>query len=299
MKIVQSLWSRPGNRRDCDDNGESNACGWADKRYHYFSWALSALQLRKFYDELELVTDEQGYELLIEKIGLPYTNVEKVLDKLNHYHQDLFSAGKLYAYSIQNRPFIHVDSDVFIWSEFDTQFCSKSLLCQSPEQGAYYNKLYTGLFDRICHAFKYCPETLVGSIGKNGEIRSINAGVIGGSNIDFFRRYTAKAFEFIDRNVLYMSAIDVTSSNQVFEQFMFRALAEELDLEISYLFEHMEEDRIDIVDLTGVPGRNKYIHLYSGYKKVNFYLDNLEYRLQKEHPDYYFRIQNLLRTNQI
>ena len=39
------------------------------------SWVLSCLSLRNYYDDVELYTDKLGYELLIEKLRLPYTYV--------------------------------------------------------------------------------------------------------------------------------------------------------------------------------------------------------------------------------
>lgn len=38
------------------------------------SWALSCLQLKQSYDKVELVTDSEGAELLINKLHLPYTS---------------------------------------------------------------------------------------------------------------------------------------------------------------------------------------------------------------------------------
>ncbi len=79
------------------------------------SWTLSCLNLRKFYENVELVTDEVGYRYLIEKLKLPYSSVRVELDCINTYPSSLWAIGKLYTYGIQNEPFIHVDGDVYIW----------------------------------------------------------------------------------------------------------------------------------------------------------------------------------------
>jgi hypothetical protein len=44
--------------------------GWAFRESHYMSWALSCLQLKQFYDEIELVTDSEGADLLIRDHGV-------------------------------------------------------------------------------------------------------------------------------------------------------------------------------------------------------------------------------------
>ena len=57
--------------------------------------------------------------MLIDKLGLPYTNVFCDLDKLNGYHTQLWALPKLHTYTQQETSFLHVDSDVFIWEKFD------------------------------------------------------------------------------------------------------------------------------------------------------------------------------------
>lgn len=59
-KIVQSYWSKAYK------NFPNS--GWAFKETHYMSWGLSCLQLKQFYDEVELITDSEGADLLINKL---------------------------------------------------------------------------------------------------------------------------------------------------------------------------------------------------------------------------------------
>ena len=67
MKIIQSYWTKPNLKKANLHISDRNNGGWLDKRYNYFSWALSCLTLRELYKEVELYTDEQGAELLINK----------------------------------------------------------------------------------------------------------------------------------------------------------------------------------------------------------------------------------------
>ncbi len=85
MKIIQSYWSLPSESRDKDVNGRSNG-GFLDARFNYMSWALSCLCLKRFYKDVELVTDEKGKKMLIDTLKLPYTKVTVCLDDLNHYN---------------------------------------------------------------------------------------------------------------------------------------------------------------------------------------------------------------------
>lgn len=115
MKIVQSFWSKPMLMNDNSDAIFRSNGGWTDRIYFYMSWALSCLKFKEIYNEIELVTDINGKHLLYDILELPYTNVVTKLDDLNDYNHNLWALGKLYAYKLQQEPFIHVDSDVFAW----------------------------------------------------------------------------------------------------------------------------------------------------------------------------------------
>ena len=88
MKIIQSFWS--GNN-DCLKDGY----GWLSPIYHYASWILSCNQLRKYYDDVILVTDRAGYDVLIDNLHLPYTNVIVCLDELSKYSSNLWALAKI------------------------------------------------------------------------------------------------------------------------------------------------------------------------------------------------------------
>jgi len=92
-KIVQSYWTEAYRN--------SSNRGWAFKETHYMSWALSCLQLRQFYNEVELVTDSAGADLLINKLHLPYTSCKLTLDKLSDKNPALWALGKITAYKEQ------------------------------------------------------------------------------------------------------------------------------------------------------------------------------------------------------
>lgn len=295
MKIVQSLWSKPGEKK-----GDADKCGWSDKKYNYLSWILSCLQFRKYYDEVELVTDKHGYELLIDKLGLPYTHYRILLDDLNHYNPGLFAIGKIYTYSIQDGPFIHADGDVLIWGGFDEELIKASLLCQQREEGEAMHKTYFGIFYDMLRHFEFYPECLLDSLEKNGSIIAINAGILGGNDVDFIREYTRKVFEFVDRNTAHLDKVDTRLSNIIFEQFLFFALAEEQKKNITYFKERPENLLCDFADYSGVPEKIKYIHPSGAPNKEELFLmHSLEMRVLTDYPDYYYRLINLLRTNKI
>lgn len=299
MKIVQSLWSKPGLQPVKEGFSGINKCSWPDKKYNYFSWALSAWQFRTYYDQLELVTDQAGYELLIEKMRLPYTNVRVELDRLNDYHPELWALGKIYAYSIQEQPFIHADGDVYIWEKFDDEFENAPLLCQHREESGHYNRFYQRAFMDMALHLEFIPEVLHRSIARNNCVKALNAGILGGCDLAFYKEYSMKVLEFVDRNIGGIPKINVGVSNIIFEQFMFYALAEEKSKKVRYYNDDKDFLWHVFADYTGIPGRTKYIHTPGGLKKERYLVEALEHRLQKDYPDCYYRIMHLIRSNQI
>jgi hypothetical protein len=291
MKIVQSYWSKPTLKKTNLNSSDRNSGGWLNRKTNYMSWALSCLQFRKYYDEVELVTDKLGYELLISKLGLPYTGVKVILDDLNDYHPDLWALGKIYAYSVQDSPFIHADGDVYIWGKLFSGVAKSPLFAQNVER---FEDFYKPIYFSLVKNFQYIPPVLLDFESRSGST-AINAGVIGGYDIDFFKEYTKGAFEFVDRNLNYLHKVNIGKFNPIFEQSYFYALADQKGNHIEYLFNDQKNNSFDgMADFTGVPQKVKFIHTMAGYKKLRNIEVQLRDRLQIDHPEYYYRINRLL-----
>lgn len=296
MKIIQSFWVKPSLKKNALNHSDRNKGGWLNKKFNYMSLALSCLQLRKYYDQVELVTDSSGYDLLIDKMELPYTKVDIRLDELNDYHPDLWALGKVYAYSIQQDPFIHIDGDVYIYDKFNLELENSSLIAQNVEYGfSFYDDVYKEIIDN----FSYIPEALVESRSKNQKIVAVNAGLLGGNNIDFIQSYASRAFKFVDENLHKIDKINIGMFNTVYEQYLFHALAESQNIEIGYLLSDVNNAFDYLAELTDLPSKRSYVHTVGFYKKSKLICDLVEYRLLIDWPDYYFKIIRLLRTNQI
>lgn len=125
-RIVQSYWSKAYQN--------TPNSGWAFRESHYMSWALSCLQLKQFYDEIELVTDSEGADLLINKLHLPYTSCLTILDKLKNENPAIWALGKIAAYEVQQEPFIHVDGDIYIWKPFPKRIEEVGIVAQNIEK---------------------------------------------------------------------------------------------------------------------------------------------------------------------
>jgi len=253
------------------------------------SWALSCLKLSEYYECVELITDRYGKYLLVDCLDLPYSNTEIKLDFLDKYPHDLWAISKIYSYGLQNEPFLHVDGDVFIWQEIDQKMNQKPLVAQNIE---YNLNLYHKALKIVTRKFKKLPDVLYNQ--KESKIYSINAGVVGGTNINFFKNFTKCAFSIIDNNYKRMNNNEMYLYNFIIEQYLFYCLANQQDIEISCLIDEIIDDPkyLGFANMDCVP-QKKYIHVMGSYKKIYSVCKNLGRRLRIEYPKYYYRIIDL------
>jgi hypothetical protein len=288
MKIIQSYWSLPASTQETDIDGRSNG-GYINSRFNYMSWALSCLTLRRFYKDVELITDQKGKVLLIDTLKLPYTKVTVCLDELNHYHPKLWAIGKIKAYQLQKEPFLHVDGDIFIWKPFGDEILNRqALIVQNMECN--YSWYYTQL-DSIKTHFSYIPTDILTNYSVDKTLISVNAGIIGGSDIDFFQRYTDEAFKFVQENLPHLNRINIGLFNVIFEQYLFYVMANNHNKSIQpFLTLSPKQEFSETTNFHLLPHFQSFIHLI-GYAKCNPYAcEQVEMRLRYEFPEYYHRI---------
>lgn len=182
--------------------------------------------MKEFYKELHLYTDSQGENILISKLGLPYTKVNNVYDKIET-HASFWAISKILTYANQKEPFIQIDGDVFIWKLFSKEIEYADLIAQNKEIGT---KYYSNMMNTLVSELDYLPNILRKEIEKKS-ISSYNAGILGGNDIIFFEKYTKKALRLIEKNKHFRS--DKSNYNILFEQILFYIMAKECGKKIT------------------------------------------------------------------
>lgn len=294
MKIIQSFWTKPFlQSADFLQDSRLNG-GWPARKYNYFSWALSCLQLSKFYDEVELVTDDLGKFILIDKLQLPYTSITVRLNEIDKYDATLWALGKVYAYSLQETPFLHVDSDIFIWKKFDDRVSKAALMAQNQEC---YSPEYAITFNDICKKFPYMPKYLKKLQGSK-YISCSNAGMIGGNDVDFFKTYTREIFNFIDENnesiKTNIKQINSSYLNVIYEQVIYDHLARKNKKKITYYFPEHKEVPKYLGFFHAADANSGIVHCLGTYKRNRLVYKLMEIKLKTLYPEYYHRIVNLV-----
>ena len=272
--------------------------GWYSPEYHLMGWALSCLQLKRYYKDVVLYADNVSAKMLIDVLQLPYTELICDLDKLNNIHPQLWAVPKIDSYSRQISPFLHVDGDVFIWKAFDYELLSNGLIAQNIEVSTNYYETNMQKLEKI---LTYFPQEIVEDREKYKPIYAYNAGIFGGNDIPFFKDYTAKSFEFIKRSEKHFSNIDVYAFNVFFEQYLFYALIEKQKKNVAVLLDEIFGDNgyRGFGEFYEVPHTKQYLHLLGPFKRNKTICEQMADRLRLDYPEYYYRIIALFKKENL
>jgi hypothetical protein len=286
-KIIQTFWLS-----NTQKEGLLNEGGFVSPEIHYMSWALSCLQLLKFYPEVELHTNTAGKEVLIDLLGLPYTKVHLSLETkfIKNLLPCMWAYCKIHTYSLQKEPFLHIDGDVFIWKPFDVSLMQSPLIVQNIDEDL---QVYANCLDILEKEAYYKPDWM---LLPESPIRAYNAGIIGGGDIAFFKEYTDLAFEFYDKNKTQFDAMQKYNKHIhiIPEQYLPYILSKNGKLKASVQNEKIvnrgNNEFSHFFEIDKIPFDESYMHVLGNTKKSKMHNDFISFVLKQEHPEYWKRI---------
>ena len=287
MKAVQTLWC--GDRRL-----EESQFWWLDAEYHLMSWALSALKLRQHFDRLELYTDSEGARMLIDRLGLPYTEVKVVYDRF-HCLTCHWALVKVHTYSLQRESFIHIDGDIYLTKPLTEQTLASPLIVQNTELCTDY---YRRMIDRLLGISGLKLQESFRRVLESDDVPSCNLGFCGGTDIDFFGRFSEAVFRFFRDNDFNSDRFrnDDISANVVFEQIFFSIMAREAGPVPATIWPqrvrdngYLPEEFSDMLHF----GQRQFVHILGGMKRRKDICRSVELTLLREYPEMWRRVADL------
>jgi len=281
-----SFWSKPAL--------ESGHSAWQSPLHHLLSWALSVETAKKHFSETSLVTDSEGARLLIDGIGLSFTSVSLDLDRIKDRDPRWWALGKLAAYGIQRSPFMHIDSDVYLWNMPGEKMLLAPVIVQNPEVFTVGESWYhPEKFDALKSAGGWVPEEIDWFRSLGPRQKAECCGIMGGSNMDFISYYASSAIRLADgannRKIWPKIGIDNILVEQYFLSACFeyhRSSPEKRfgELDIGYVF--LTADDAFRPEKARDAG---YTHLIGGAKKNPALVKKLEARVERDYPLLYDR----------
>ena len=254
----------------------------------------SCLSIQKYYPNLHLVTDDYGITIFKEALELPYVSFSNALNALNDYPEGAWALGKLYTYQIQTEPFCHIDGDVFLFGPALDSILGAGVFCQSFDHNM---QQYSEIHPYVHKHFRKVPDEF--KLEASAQLKLINAGVIGGNNLDLFQLYTTRAFELVDNN--HDKIVDINGGifNLYYEQFLLSNIISQNNLEVATLYEAADDKNIDFAAFHTLGHSNQYVHLISHLKMATTYMEQVVVRLQLEFPNYFDRLVAFQKGNKV
>lgn len=284
--IVQSYWTKPLF------NSMDTAChridgGWDNSFIALCAYAYSGLSISKYYPNIVLYTDDFGAKLFGDVLSIPYNKIYCIFNNLD-FHPNLWALSKVYTYSLQTSPFIHIDNDIFLWSKLPNNIEEASLCCQNKE-------IITSDYIKALKIMNEDFKTIPSIFNINKDQNSINAGILGGNNINFIHEYSNFILSLYKQNKRFFEYREKESGfyNIILEQLAFAKLASENNEKITYLIEGSDFNEMvnQVMDIFTVPVTTKYIHLLGNLKKYTSLSQFICNCLRYEYPDQYEKIK--------
>jgi len=279
MKAVFSYWSTT-------EDSLINATNWFNPKYQLYSWVIAINQARKWYDKVEIVTDSFALPLF-QKLKLPYTEINTVLDELIDYDKKSWALGKIRAYQIQNEPFVHIDNDVFLLENVLKKFENERIVCQNIENAHQFKNYYEPLINTL-------EENEVNILNKDGLPQywrltedSPCMAVYLCNDLRFNEEYCRAVFNFVDVNKELLAHLERTITvplcySVIFEQYLAGQVAEQLKVPITYIGDYSNFAELEKLG---------YVHLW-GAKRNEEWFNLVEIIVKRDYPEQFEIIQN-------
>jgi hypothetical protein len=278
MKAVFTLWKQPM------DQGLMH-CGYLSHFDMAVSTCLAVETARQYYHEIELVTDDSGKQLLCDHLKLPFSSVNLALNNYSHIPVQHWAYPKMVAYSVQTRPFVHLDNDVYLWDGLPSDIKNKPLAFQNIEiSETMYNHYRHGIgrfYASNAHSVR---------VAHNYVPHAFNCGVVMANDIEFVQEWWEAAKLYVEHpeNQWMWENRDVLNSanhNLVFEQWFPACLAKQRGLEL---------DRdIGFVLLPYERKGFRFTHTLGHVKREKVVAERVWARVKHQYPQYIKALEDL------
>ncbi len=279
MNIIQTYYSYSS-----DGNPIHDKAGFLSPDMNWKSMALSCLLLKMHFGKVSLYCNSKVLPLLRDEFRLPYDEFIEIPDFMEEYNGcELWALPKIYTYSQQHEPFIHVDTDWFMFEKLPDSVLNADVIGQNIEyDGLMCNRR---MLERLISADCEFDPCVFEEYSREPVLRLINAGILGGNDMELIREYVDMVREFIGRNKDKLRSIADGYVNMIYEQLFLYLLAKKENKQIGVC---TEGDRLSTtfewlpLDFYIAP-KHQYMHLLAGIKRklkpyafVTKYLDHLD-----------------------
>lgn len=227
---------------------------------------LAVCQAARVLPELKFVTDAHGAQLA-DTLGWQFAEVDCSLEGFQPSGlAHIWALGKLHACELQERPFVHIDGDVILLKALPRRVTTAPMIAQSQDHWHYYDGSDMDVAYTISGLSRHLPK--------------FNAGLIGGTDIELVREFTAYSRWLAEK--FRDCPLNGTTTSMMIEQNALGVFAEQKGLQMGTIIATPDDERG--AELAG------YTHLHGSAKHDEHWVHRAELRLAREFPEAYQRM---------
>ncbi|MFI3297552.1 MAG: DUF6734 family protein [bacterium] len=262
MKAIQTLYLYS------DDCTLESKMSYINPLCCWMSMALSCVLLKRHFEKVVLYCNEAAKSIIIDTLHIPYDEFVIIPAEAIPRNSTLWASPKIYTYSLQKEPFVHVDNDCFMFDKPEI-LTSVPLFCQNIEYDD------QDSYKKIIAEFKSVGGNLNENFDKyitsnnNEHLTVINAGILAFNDIEFLERYVKEVKLFFDSNYEVLDNYRDGSINFLYEQLFCKILLDSLDYKLGcftdgdYLSTSYNWMDVDY----SLFKKHEYIHLLGNWKR--------------------------------
>ena len=111
MRFLQTYYSF-----STDEDPMFDKAGFLSPEFHWITMAISCLLLKQHYGHVTLYCNSKAKKV-VEELCIPYDQIVTIPNIMEGYSgYELWALPKLYTYSKQHEPFLHVDCDFLLYA---------------------------------------------------------------------------------------------------------------------------------------------------------------------------------------
>ncbi len=295
MRAVWSFWSKPFITY--------YSRIWSKPLHHLLAWGLSLDSASRHYPDTMLVTDRKGKKLLIDQLGLQFVHVSTELEMLQDVDPGWWAVGKLVACTLQDRPFVHLDNDVFLWKALPSDVAESPVLAQCPYSFTQDHSFFRPHEIELAFAEEALelPAEWMWARTNRDSFNGANGGVLGGSSVEFLQYYARSAVDLIvnpQNGPAWSRLADKNWPYVLIEEFFLVACVEYHRARAASPFRGVSMNHVfpswEHAYDPNYSARIGFTHLMGGAKTHPAVGMRIEERARRQVPDYYRRCEQVL-----
>jgi hypothetical protein len=278
MNAVFSLWKKPIDRGLL-------LYGYNSVFDLACSYVLAIEEARKYYKNVNLITDDSGYNLLVNSLGIEFNTATFELNEISNLSPLHWSIPKILACKIQREEFIYLEGNIYLWNDLPEELKKLDIVFQNAEPEKVFDELYVAHIKQNYSKAPVKPELVT----SNEVSLAYNTSLTLANNLDYIGSWTGAAIDYVMRNEnagFWTEQLNAgLHHNMIFDYWFPACIAEKYGLPKAEMLGFYLKDYD--------AGENKYTHTHGFSRREPNVTEGVWKHIQENYPKYIDALQKL------